>query len=265
VARISENTTEGRNQSMSPELKKSKFQLELEASLKLEKEKEAQALTRRQELKKNQPTYLAVEDVPEHIRIIFDDSSSMYGQSIEDAKAGTIEFMRYCQLNQVAVEINFLNEHSNYTIPLSTNLPSVANEVKKVYSRGNTPLIQVWDKILKSDSLNKSKKNRIIMFTDGEANYYSPEQKEFCIQACIEEKITCDTVYITNSPINKEFPAPAYELLKEIADRTGGIFLVFDRNKVNFSTAFKYLTPGKRLLLVGDVTMQRALEEGSLK
>jgi hypothetical protein len=55
-----------------------------------------------------------------------------------------------------------------------------------------------------------------------------------------------------------------YLLLKEIADRTGGIFFVFDRAKVHFQNAFKYLSPNLRLAL-SDANFRADLQNGKVR
>jgi hypothetical protein len=53
--------------------------------------------------------------------------------------------------------------------------------------------------------------------------------------------------------------------MKEIASETGGIFIAFDPAKgVSFASAFKYLTSGKRLMLMNE-EFKKKLESGEVK
>lgn len=216
--------------------------------------KESKALS--QEIKYSKP-----EDCSERIRIIFDDSGSMAGPKITDAIEGCVEFMRNCVLNQTAVSIHPMNKVADQQLePLTTNLPALSVAVKALVGpegdilvSGSTPLFETFDRAQKMNP----KASRYVIFSDGQPN--NTEKKEQCLTQAIEEKTPVDTVFICIG--DSDYGAT---LLKEIADRTGGYFLKFDRNKVNFKSAFKYLAPTLRLQL-HDGNVRKALEEGRLK
>lgn len=204
----------------------------------------------------SQINFASPSEASERIRIIFDDSGSMSEQKIDDAREGTIEFMRNCTLNQTAVAVHPLETPNFKGEAMTTNLPALSMEVRSILAKGGTPLFETWLRALALEP----KATRYIIFSDGEPN--NTINKEECISKAIELKTPCDTVFITQGYSYNDNSAEA--LLKEIAERTGGIYLRFDRNKVNFKTAFKYLAPTLRLQLVSDNT-RKALEEGMLK
>ena len=177
----------------------------------------------------------------------------MQGQKIKDARSGCVEFLRNCALNQVSCAIHPMNKEA---LDLDTNLPELAALAEHIKGTGSTPMYETLNKAQESEP----KATRYIVFSDGQADWSS--LRETCISIAIEEKTPVDTVYITEY-VDSEYKDCAYTELKDLADKTGGIFLVFDRNKVNFSTAFKYLTPGYRHLLASE-SFRQNLQEGKV-
>lgn len=196
--------------------------------------------------------YIAPEKAKEKIRIIFDDSDSMDGAKIKDAKQGCIKYLQICTVNQVAIAIHPLNLAA---LPLETNLPYQAALIEHIKTDGATPLYRTISEALAAPEGS----TRLIVFSDGSPTD-TEEETNYPIAKAIEKKIPIDTVYL-QEPVDTSY-GPAYssraqerskkekDLLQLIANRTGGIFLVFDRSKVNFSHAFKYLAPSKRHLLL---------------
>lgn len=188
--------------------------------------------------------------VKDKIRIGFDDSGSMIGQTIKDAQDGCIEFMKNCEVNKAAVAIHPFCVDS---IPLDTNLPKLAALIPMIGATGGTPMFETLEQMQEASP----KATRYILFTDGQPNNIT--SKESCIKRAIEEKTPIDTVLIGHKN------SPEATLMKEIADRTGGIFLVFERGKANFKSAFKYLSPGLRLQLTNGTISKEAVEAGRIK
>jgi Mg-chelatase subunit ChlD len=190
------------------------------------------------------------------IGIVFDDSGSMYGHKIKDAHAGTEEFIRNCDPSSTAIAVYPMNAdcgHIQYS--LTRKLYEVAQGVKAYAPTGGTPLFETTELMLKAENLN-----RAIVFSDGEPNHKDVDSfKETAIATAIEHKIPVDTVFIGNKDNTY-----AIALLQEIAERTGGVFLIFDPAKVNFRTAFKYLTPGFRAMLA-DKSFVAKVEAGEVK
>src|SRR6185312_12849258 len=246
----------------------------LQALLKEEERKKQEALVAQKQANSlnQEPAfeYAPPAQSTERIRIIFYDSGSMGGQKILDAHEGCIEFMRNCVVNQTAVAIHPMNygrknpwSEDNSGIKqtdltqLTTNLPALSVLIKDVRATGGTPLFETLEEAIKSEP----KATRFIIFSDGEPNHQMGKDK--LIEKLNQSETKCDTILIGDIGITEHHPT--YKLMKEIADRTGGIFLLFDRSKVNFSKAFKYLAPTLRLQLAASTEMQKALQEGKLK
>jgi hypothetical protein len=83
--------------------------------------------------------------------------------------------------------------------------------------------------------------------------------KESSIASALERKVPVDTVYIGSKDDEKPV-----SVMKEIAERTGGVFLIFEPGKANFRTAFKYLSPGYRAMLA-DKSFVAKVESGEYK
>jgi Mg-chelatase subunit ChlD len=222
------------------------------------KENAIQATVKLIEQTKTAFEYVPAAQIKEKIRIIFDDSCSMSGPKIDDARLGTIEFMRNCIPNEVAVAVHPLEYRKEPSLSiLTTDLPSLSTKVKTIPVTGSTPLYSTMIEVYNAEP----KLTRGIIFSDGAPDLSAVESAEVSIAFFAEAKIPVDTVLIatgTPSPQSRE-----YLCLKEIADKTGGYFLVFDRNKMDFKKAFKYLAPGLRLRLA-DGSARKALEEGRL-
>ena len=210
--------------------------------------------------KKETPTFTDPANAKERIRIIFDDSSSMSSEKIKDARDGCIEFLRNCKVNETAVAVHVMNSSLQDKLidlkGLTTNLPALSILIQKIEAVGGTPLYET----LKSAQSTTPKATRYIVFSDGSPN--TTDKKEEVIQIAKENETPVDTVLIAHS--NCEVGDAAYDLFKELADRTGGYFLVFDRNKVDFKSAFKYLAPNLRVKL-SDGKVRLTLEAGELK
>ncbi len=222
-------------------------------------------------------TLIKPEEATERIRIVFDNSSSMndhvggdYNKSrISEARKGIVEYLRNCQLNRDAVAIHFLNNYASYRyedapnrlLPLleksqlTTDLLLLASAIDSpnIAAIGGTPLFEVTEQALAATP----EATRLIIFSDGEPN--NELKKEFCINEALRKKVPIDTVFIGN----KDDIGAA--LLQEIAERTHGIYIVIDSTKgADFSTAFKYLAPTMRFMLVDD-TFKARLERGEVK
>jgi len=215
--------------------------------------------------------FAAPETAKEKLVIVFDDSSSMEYLKIGDAREGTTEYMRECVPNEVAVNIVPLN---GVATGYSCNLPALAVRVKSIQATGSTPLYERTQENMKPVG-EIEKPTRMILFSDGEPNGgmtrpYNAETREYgeltfntkhleTIKQANELRIPLDTVLIADANYSKE--SNEYRIMKDLADKTGGIFLVFEKGKVNMRQGLKYLTPGKRLLLM-DSSFKAALEEG---
>lgn len=223
--------------------------------------------------------WLSPAEVSDRIRIVFDDSGSMAGQ-IENAKKGVVEFFRNCIPNQTACALHFMNTTS-FPTELQTNLMKLGADVEEYYLKsGGTPFFNTIMRALKATP----KLTRMVVFTDGSptdvleaekeetsslVGYYSFNSQQGWISSA--DVVIKHTKELGNIPVDTIFfgPVTTYtekprELLKYLADKTGGFFMVFDPAKVNFRTAFKYLAPVNRLMLTSG-SFRASLEAGEVK
>ena len=203
----------------------------------------------------------------EILDIIFDNSSSMTGQAIEDAKEGVTELMQSCTPNETALRIVPINNGSfnstNVTSEFTCDLPLIAGTtLPAIKAEGGTPLYETIQSCIypKVEDENTLKAKRMIVFSDGEPNGGESDILTQTIASAIANGVTLDTCYIARQGYNKETDR-AYRIMKRLAEETGGVFLVFEKGKCDFSKGFKYLERKNRLLLM-DKSFLKAVEEG---
>jgi Mg-chelatase subunit ChlD len=199
---------------------------------------------------------LPAKDAQYRIGIVFDDSGSMYGHKIKDAHEGTEEFIRNCDPSNTALAVYPMNAASGaQQYSLSRKLYDIAQGVKHYSPTGGTPLYETLELLLKAENLS-----RAIVFSDGSPNWGdASDYKESSIATAIEHSVPVDTVFI-----GTKNDTEAIAVMQEIAERTGGVFLIFEPGKANFRTAFKYLSPGYRAMLA-DKSFVAKVESGEIK
>lgn len=206
--------------------------------------------------------------MPTKLAILFDDSGSMGGRNekgdktkIEDAKAGIRNFSAQCNPRDTALAVYPLNAEMK---PLTCNFDLLNLLVSGIPHSGGTPLYGKTIELLNDPAAF----TRGILFSDGEptdgTGYYSSYEaeddsakqniKEKMINLAIAKKIPLDTVYI--GPADNM----GYELMKEIADRTGGIFIHF-KDSASLSANLKYLAPALRGILA-NAELKAKIERG---
>lgn len=205
--------------------------------------------------------------MPNKLAILFDDSGSMASKNekgdktkIEDAKAGIRNFTAQCSPRDTAVSVYPLNADPK---PLTCNFDLLNLLVASIGPTGGTPLYGKTIELLNDASAF----TRGILFSDGEptdgSGYYSAYEedvpsrtniKEQMIDLAVAKKIPLDTIYI--GPANNA----GYRLMKEIADRTGGIFIHFV-DSASLSQNLKYLAPALRGILM-NAELKAKIERG---
>ena len=181
--------------------------------------------------------------------------------------------MQQCKANEVAIKIAPLND---IKLPWTCNLPNLGLRVKEIKATGGTPLYWVTQENIKSDE--GVIPNRMVLFSDGEPDngmerpfndetqkWGEPEfsaQHKATIEAANKSAIPLDTIWI--APENYDKESNEYRIMKDLADKTGGIFLVFEKGKVNLAHALRYLAPGLRGYLM-DSNFREAVESGQQK
>lgn len=242
----------------------------LKAALNIAFEEEQRRKAEEAKIEKVKPTenWAKPEDMPERLRIIFDDSGSMgrneQGSKLWDAKEGTVELFKNCLPNQTACAVHPLEYDYIDLSKLSTNLPALGVLVRGIPCGGSTPLFEV----IKKAQACEPKATRYIAFSDGAPDYGDQQQYENeVIQKAQEEKTPIDTVLIWAGSREDDTymkQSREYKTLNNLAEKTGGYFLVFDRNKMDFKKGLKYLAPKNRLMLMNE-QVRKDLEEGRLK
>ncbi len=234
----------------------------------LSPEEQAQ-LTKANELSKAAEdfTFLTPEKATEVLDIVFDNSGSMRGQLLEDAKNGVMEFMQACTPNETALRIvpinNDLYSMTKVDSKFTCDLPMLAGTVlDKIHAEGGTPLystiqLGMYPPVETEQTL---KAKRMIVFSDGIPDGGEGPELDQTIQQAVANSVILDTCYIAPAGFNREDSKP-YRIMKRLAEETGGVFLVFEKGKCDFSKGFLYLTKGNRKLLM-DNNFKMALEEG---
>lgn len=217
-----------------------------------------QALANKQALEQDIP--VDPNKATHRIGILFDDSASMGGTKISDAHAGTEEFLRSCNPKDTAVAVHPMNVEGRYygsdghrKIPLTNKMYAACVSIKTFRAIGSTPLFSSLQDMITTENLTRG-----IVFSDGEPNSDDERLMDSVLTIAVEKGISVDTVFIGSKNDTK-----AVEIMKTIAERTGGIFMVFEPGKANFRTAFKYLSPGYRAMLA-DKSFVAKLEEGKV-
>jgi len=208
--------------------------------------------------------------MPTKLAIVFDDSGSMASRNvkdtatkIDDAKSGIRNFSSQCNPRDTALAVYPLNVESK---PLTCNFDLLNLLVSGIEATGGTPLFTITLRVLESED----KYTRAILFSDGSptdsSTYFyksdeeDPEEgtgediKTKVIRVANEKKCPLDTVYIG------EKESSGYDLMKELADKTGGIFIHFT-DSASLSANLKYLAPALRGILM-NAELKAKIERG---
>lgn len=261
------------------------FAARVEAARLAKEEAEKTALSKTDQLSEaaKEFKFAPPEEASEALGIVFDNSSSMSGLLIEDAREGVTEFMKACTPNETAIKLiplnngpvsekenpqpYYLSHPSSFLTKINSHftcdLPALTLDLPNIHAEGGTPLFEAIQTNLKpSIEQPKIRITRMVVFSDGEPNGNTETALAETIAKAKEKKVILDTVYISNSYRQNETDR-AYIVMKRLADETGGIFMVFERGKTTFKRILKYLTQGNKLLLA-DNDFKKALEAGEI-
>lgn len=225
----------------------------------------------------------APEEAKDKLRFLADDSGSMT-RYVEDVKDGIIESLRNCIPGQTSAAVHFLCSPNERLAVLNSNLIELATLMKSArFGGGGTPLFSSLKRVIETDPVA----TRIITFTDGSPTdaMYSwrnpapselssalafPTQKdaEQVVEKALERKIPIDTIFFGTGKstaygedgIWREVESDEVKLMKYLAERTGGYFLLA-KDKQVLKTALKYLAPVNRLLLASE-SVRKEIEDG---
>jgi Mg-chelatase subunit ChlD len=174
---------------------------------------------------------------PNKLGILFDDSGSMSHQ-MDLAKEATESFLQSCNKNDTAVALYGFSPQRRYK--LTNDMISLALLAKEFHADQGTPLYTTLEEMLEKESMTRG-----VIFSDGEPTDHANKDVENMdvIDRFVNRKIPIDTIFLGYETAN------GAKVLKEIADRTGGIFMHFTSGS-NFAKALKYLAPGFRGMLM---------------
>lgn len=189
-------------------------------------------------------------EVPNKLALVFDDSGSMAGDPIVQAKKAVDYFLQNCNPRDTSIALYPLNAEVR---PLTCDYSLVGMVKETLNATNGTPLYEVLDKAITNEKLS-----RVIAFSDGSPNHCY--EKEGIINKYIAAKIPIDTILISPGAVPGD---TAYEELRRLAERTGGIFCKFDDIK-SLGSALKYLAPAFRAMLMNP-EVKAKLERGELK
>ena len=166
----------------------------------------------------------------------------MGGQAIKDAHTAIQAFSNSCTPQETSIAIYPLNADSK---DRTCNYDILNAYVRGINATGGTPL---YGKTI--DAL-QNKLTRIVIFSDGDptdrnegyGEEYQHDRHEQTIECALSHETPLDTVFI-GSEYDK-----GYKILKELAERTGGIFVHF-KDSSSLSRSLKYLSPGLRGMLM---------------
>lgn len=198
--------------------------------------------------------------VENKIFLLVDDSGSMSGQKLNDAKKAVSEFLRTCNPQNTSVGL-YSFAATNY--PLSCDFILLDILKDKLQADYGTPLYNTLGNIINGNQVDGSPSfNRVVALSDGSPtdwDGYDSDGPESTpgpiINSYIVAKIPIDTVYI-----GLEDTDHGAITLKRIAEWTGGIFLHF-KDSGTFAKSFKFLAPAFRAMLT-DGKFKEQIEKG---
>lgn len=186
---------------------------------------------------------------PNRITLMLDCSGSMAGQPIEDLKNAVQGFAAACNWQDTSVAIATFpsgdGDDGHSDTPLVSEAAILMLEANRLQAGGGTPMFGCLERVIKNIPLTRG-----VIVSDGDAtdaygyglDGSDEGSRNKQLVPYIDSKTPVDTVHIGDS-------SGGEETLKEIARLTGGIFLKF-KDIGQFATAFRYLTPTYRGLLM---------------
>lgn len=175
-------------------------------------------------------------ELPNRIGLIFDDSGSMSGQPLEDAKIAVQNFTNICNRFDTSLALYLMNgKKRNLTIDYSVLNVLVVGINDAVL--GGMPLYQSLQEMASTEDVT-----RIVLFSDGDPS--DRHLKEQTMNILKNEKFNkpVDTIYIGYKDTS------GFKEMQWIAEQTGGIFIHFEDSK-SLNKNLKYLSPALRPLL----------------
>lgn len=200
------------------------------------------------------------ETVANRYAIGFDDSGSMSGQPLSDAKKAVSGFLASCNPLDTSVAIFPFGAEPK---PLSNLFDVVTAYTNGIKLAGSTPLYTTLTRMLEESDLTRG-----ILFSDGEptdehdlyrieehpkgdSKYDMTNVDLAAVNMARDKKIPIDTVFIGYGES---------KVLKYIAEATGGYYLKFD-DTTSFAKNMKYLSP-KYVALLANAEIKEKIQRG---
>lgn len=179
-------------------------------------------------LKEVAPQAVDVNSLPNRIAIMIDCSGSMSGDSIKHLENALQDFIQKSNSSDTAIAVESFPEQVR--IELTDEKQKLWLLCMGLKADGGTPMSAAMAYCLRT----YPKMTRAILISDGQPN----DSPMFVVQGYKSSKIPIDTVHIGEA-IGGE------EVLKEISEATGGLFVKFKDVK-SFAGAFAFLLPETR-------------------
>ena len=168
------------------------------------------------------------------IALMLDASGSMAGHDgsdktkIDCLRDAMQSFITSCNMRDTALAIESFGDQHRSRLAPTCFAPLLMTTAMSIDAEGSTPLHEAMDYVLMTYSVTRG-----VVVSDGNADL--PSLALDCAGRFAEAGIPLDCVHIGTSDYGAD-------LLKQIAERTGGKFIKFtDINA--FASNFKYLTP----------------------
>lgn len=177
--------------------------------------------------------------------LIFDDSGSMSGEKLSNAKTAVQSFTDNCNRLDTSIALYPMNGTKR---PLTIDYLALNLMVMGIRDQdlGGTPL---WFTLKDLCDLDIT---RGVIFSDG-----SPTDDSYAdrgIQAPIDKKLPIDTVFLGRKEDR------GYKVMQDIAEKTGGIFIHFEDGS-SLAKNLKYLSPNLRPMLM-NAELKAKIEKG---
>ncbi len=206
-------------------------------------------------------------ECPHRLGLIFDDSGSMTGEPLKNAKTAVQNFTNSCNPLETSIALYPMNGIKR---SLTIDYTSLNILVMGIDDRnlGGTPLYNALDQLLIHEDITRG-----VIFSDGsptDSNYHNTAgqedlncrtltMKEFTIQRAKTKQIPVDTIYIGDGGTPDNRP-DGYKEMQWIAEQTGGLFIHFS-DSASLNKSLKYLSPALRPLLA-NAELKAKIEKG---
>jgi Mg-chelatase subunit ChlD len=190
-----------------------------------------------QRVRQAQQVEIPVAELPNRIVLALDCSSSMSGQSIQILREAADSFIEESIMDgQTAVGMQSFP--TGTLTPLTNAMLQLKLQIYGLQATGGTPMRNCLVTLPTNFSCT-----RVVLISDGAPTDWHSWEEDLreVLKPYIDMGIPVDTIHAQRSKDGEE-------ILRAIAEATGGIFIKFQDIK-NLRSGLKYLSPRKRLML----------------